>query len=320
MIQSTAPEDEAPAAMSASSLLQQLGLWTIARYAQRAILFGALPTRDGARFLGRGRLFVSPRDNRGLRLRRHVGVLQPLVTFTWRRIIELIQPTAVIDIGANYGEVTFCARYPRLAEIYVIEPNPHLLPYLERSRAAHRDGGRMHLVDRVASDRSGDVVFTVDEKWSGTSSAIGQIEDPTSRFKGQGPERFCELHVEAIRIDDLLTGLSADRLCNLAIKIDVEGYEGRVLQGMTGALRRAGRFLGIVEFDADNLQRAGTSPAEVLARMRALGTVASFGHDGQLVVVESSEPPASHCDLILTSDPLLLPALTVPGRLRRYIH
>ena len=306
--------------MSASSLPQLFGLWSIARYAQRAILFGALPSRNGARFLGRGRLFVSSRDNRGLRLRRHAGVLQPLISFTWRRIIDLIQPTAVIDIGANYGEVTFCARYPRSAEIFLVEPNPHLLPFLERSRVAHRDGGRMRLVDRVASDRSGDVVFTVDEKWSGTSSAIGQIGDPASRFKGQGPERFCEVHVEAIRVDDLLAGLPDGRLRSLALKIDVEGYEGRVLQGMTGVLQRAGCFLGIMEFDTDNLQRAGTPPAEVLALMHRLGTVAHFGHDGQLVVLESTEPPAAHCDLIFTSDPGLLPALTLPGRLRRYVH
>jgi Methyltransferase FkbM domain len=170
----------------------------------------------------------------------------------------------------------------------------------------------------VASDRSGDVVFTVDEKWSGTSSAIGQIEDATSRFKGQGPERFCELHVEAIRVDDLLAELPAARLRSLALKIDVEGYEGRVLRGMTSVLQRAGRFVGMVEFDGDNLQRAGTPPAEVLDLMRALGTVARFGHDGQLV--ESTEPPTTHCDLIFTSEPSLLPALTVPGHLRRYVH
>jgi FkbM family methyltransferase len=306
--------------MGVNSLLQDFGLWSLARYAQRAILFGALPSRDGARFLGRGRLFISLRDNRGLRLRRYAGVLQPVISFTWRRIIDLIQPTAVIDIGANYGEVTFCARYPRLAEIYMIEPNPHLLPFLERSRAAHRDGGRMRLVDRVASDRSGDVAFTVDEKWSGTSSAIGEIEDPASRFKGQGPERFCELRVEAIRVDDLLGEMPEDRLRSLALKMDVEGYEGRVLQGMMGVLRRTGRFVGIVEFDPDNLQRAGTPPAEVLALMRRFGTVARFGHDGQLMVVESAEPPTAHCDLIITSDASLLPNLTLPGHLRRYVH
>jgi hypothetical protein len=59
--------------MSMSSLLQHVGLWTLARYAQRAIVFVALPSRDEA-----------------------------------------------------------------------------------RSHAAHRDGGRMRLVDQVASVRNGD--------------------------------------------------------------------------------------------------------------------------------------------------------------------
>ena len=113
--------------------------------------------------------------------------------------------------------------------------------------------------------------------------------------------------MEAIRVDDLLAEMPDGRLRSLALKIDVEGYEGRVLQGMTGVLRRTGRFVGIVEFDADNLQRAGTPPADVLALMREFGTVARFGHDGQLVVVESTEPPPAHCDLIFTSDPRSYP-------------
>jgi FkbM family methyltransferase len=304
--------------VNACGLLRRVGFWSIARYVHRAVLFGALPSRDGARFLGRGGLFVSPQDNRGVRLRRHVGVLQPLVTYTWRRIVELLQPTVVIDIGANYGEVAFSAHYPGTPEIYLVEPNPRLLPYLERSRAEHRDGGRMHLINRLASDRSGSVMFTVDEKWSGTSSAIGQIKDPANRFKGDGPERFCELRVETVRIDDLFAALPADRLRSLALKIDVEGYEGRVLQGMTGVLRRAGHFLGIVEFDSENLDRAGTPPAEVMSLMLAFGTVARFGQDGQLVVMENPEPPTTHCDLIFTSDRSFIPALTMPVYLRRY--
>ena len=156
--------------------------------------------------------------------------------------------------------MTFSARYSPTAEIYLVEPNPQLLPYLERSRAEHRDGDRMHLVNRAASDRSDYVIFTVDEKWSGTSSAIGQIEDPANLFKGSGPERSRELRVEAIRIDDLFAALPADRLRSLALKIDVEGYQGRVLQGMTSVLQRADRFLGIVEFDGRYLQQAGTPP------------------------------------------------------------
>ena len=59
----------------------RLGLRSLARYAHRAVLFGALPSRDGARFLGRRRVFVSMEDNRGLQLRHHAGVLHPLVTY-----------------------------------------------------------------------------------------------------------------------------------------------------------------------------------------------------------------------------------------------
>ncbi len=288
---------------------------SVARYAQRAILFGALPSRAGARFIGGGRLFISAEENRGRNLRRNIGVSQPLVNHTWRRIIALTQPSLVLDIGANYGEIVFGTRYPDGSDIFVIEANPRLIPFLERSRATHPDAARIGVFNRAASDQNGWVTFTIDEKWSGTSSVIGKVTDPSNRFKGDGPERFHEVQIETTTVSSLLADIPESQLRSLAFKIDVEGYEGRVLKGMADVLQRARCFVGIIEFDVGNLKRAGTG----LDVMLELGSVARFGPEGLLVFVEDMEELPPHCDLIFASEQSLISALApLPRHMRRY--
>jgi FkbM family methyltransferase len=300
----------------AGNMDSAMSIRDLARYAHRAMHFGALPSHHGAWFVDAGRLYVSDEENRGRQLRRHVGVLQPLVSHTWRRIVRHLQPTVVLDIGANYGEITFCSRYPANCRVFTVEANPTLLPFLERSLAGHPDRPQIRLVSKAASDRAGSVSMTIDEKWSGTSSAVGAMPDPDNRFKGAGPERTRLVEVDAITIDSLLDGMPADRL---AIKLDVEGYEARVLRGMHETLARTRQFIAIMEFDGDKLTRAATPPAEALALMLDLGLVARFTRDGGLVEFARADDLPQHCDVILASHRALLEALApLPRWVRRY--
>jgi FkbM family methyltransferase len=269
---------------------------------------------------------VSGEDNRGRVLRACGGVSQPTISFLWKRAITIFEPTIAIDIGSNYGEIVFCARYPKTCIIYIVEANPLLIPYLERSRATHGDGPRMHIFWHLVSDDSRAVKFTVDQKWSGTSSAIGHIDDPNNLFKGEGPESFKEIRAMSITIDDILESQSDSQLRNLIFKIDVEGFEGRVLQGMKKTLRRADCFFGIVEFDTEFLARAGTPAEDVLAFMGSVGAVARFKPSGQLETinplewVDRARRQPIHCDLIVTSDQESLSKLRAPALLRPHIR
>lgn len=286
------------------------------RYAHRAIHFGALPSSHGAWFMAAGRLHVSDQDNRGRSLRRNAGVKHPLVSYTWRQIIKHLAPTVALDIGANYGEVALCARYPANCKVFAIEANPALIPYLERSLATHPERAQIRLVDKAASDRLGRIALTIDEKWSGTSSLVGAMPDPECRFKGAGPERTRSVEVDAVTIDKLLFDVPVERL---AIKLDVEGYEAHVLRGMRETLSRADKFVAIVECDGDNLRRAGTPAEETLALMREIGVVARFTPEG-LMPVWPTTPLPEHCDVLLSSHRGLLDALVpLPRWLRRYL-
>jgi hypothetical protein len=100
----------------------------LARYAHRAMHFGALPSHHGAWFVDAGRLYVSDEENRGRQLRRHVGVLQPLVSHTWRRIVRHLQPTVVLDIGANSARSRSALAIPPIAACSRLKPTQRCCP------------------------------------------------------------------------------------------------------------------------------------------------------------------------------------------------
>jgi FkbM family methyltransferase len=279
------------------------------------LLFGALPTLDGAWFIGRGRLFVDLADRRGLRVRRRIGVSSAPSTAIWQQMVKSSAWQTVLDIGANYGEMALSVRYGRYATIYLFEANPYLKPYLERSIAAHRDGARMRLYQCVVSDKQGRAKFTIDRKWSGTSSAMVPFRDPDGVFKGGGEEVFEEVDLVACPIDVMLESQDVGRL---VFKIDVEGYEFHVLRGMARTLAKASCFIGLVEVDTDRLAAAGEPAYELVPYLSQFGVVARIGRDGPPKVINRSwrPPPAFHTDLLLASDPGLLSSFRLPYLVR----
>ena len=66
-----------------------------------------------------------------------------------------------------------------------------------------------------------------------------KVTDPSNRFKGDGPERFHEVQIETTTVSSLLADIPESQLRSLAFKIDVEGYEGRVLKGMAETSSRS---------------------------------------------------------------------------------
>jgi FkbM family methyltransferase len=173
----------------------------------------------------------------------------------------------------------------------------------------------MQLHRCVVSDKEGSVKFTIDRKWSGTSSALGQLYDPDGLFKGSGEELFEEVDLPALPIDAILRDCE---IGGLIFKIDVEGYEFRVLRGMERTLARASRFLGMIEVDADRLAAAGEPAPELMAFLHRLGVVARIGKDGRPEIMDRSwRPPQSfHADLLFASDPGLLRVLRLPYLIR----
>lgn len=282
----------------------------LAKRTRNSFFFGASRSGDSIRFSGTGDLYVSTGDNRGRAILDCVGVTQPRVTLLWRILTRHLAPTLVLDIGANHGEVALSTRYSLEAQITLFEPNPALRPFLERSIAAHVNRSQLSLCTSLVSDSCKEQHFFLDHKWSGTSSAVGPILDESNSVKGAGKECFEEIVMRPVRLDDVLTGKEMGEQ-RLLFKIDVEGFEAKVIAGMTNTLKTVKVFAGITEFDKPLLRRAGTDPREFLSTLANLGVVMIL-EKGSLKRVGPNSDIPDHADLVIGSKESRIDALELP--------
>ena len=152
-----------------------------------------------------------------------------------------------LDIGANYGECFANADYGA-ATVVVIEANPLLLPFLEKTRSAHPDKNKIHIKNVLVADRREDNVdFHYSETWSGGGSAA---------VKGNNSKK---MSLPSQPLKDIIESAGCSDYDSLVFKIDVEGFEGRVLGPYLETMCEK-KVAGIIEFDTAMLQAAGTDP------------------------------------------------------------
>jgi FkbM family methyltransferase len=273
------------------------------RVAGIAYLFGALPHRHGARFLGRGILHADQKDARGRDIRRASGLRQPRTAWFWRALIRRLQPDVVLDIGANYGEMSMLV--PRATKLIIIEPQPQLLPWL---RLSFGSGQNVTIQPIAASDRDGTAVLHVPSMWSGTASLTGRISHP--KFLD---ESHTDHVVKVARIDSILPDFHG----HLAFKIDVEGHEPSVLRGMVRTLEESAAFAGVIEYDADYLRAAGAELNDLRKLVHdAGGTIFNVATNGELVVENAMSNTDLCGDMFVASDPQILQDIRLPFVLR----
>ena len=159
-----------------------------------------------------------------------------------------------VDVGANEGMMTLLAAQIVGSEGQVIafEPNPVpreiLLENLRRNRIDHV------LVHAAGlSDSAGTLLLTVPLTNSGEGS-FTKLEVPATTVA-------CPVHVG----DDLLRGLHPQLL-----KIDVEGFETRVLKGLADTIVHA-RPLISIEMIAGHLKRDQSTPDLVSELLQGWG-------------------------------------------------
>lgn len=243
-------------------------------------------------------LFANPREPRGRAILGCYGAGQPGLKRLWARAIEATRPRLVVDVGANYGEFLFMVDYAPDTIAIGIEADPSLRPYLERSRAAHPHRAGIEVVQALAGEKPAEPrPFYVDEEWSGRSSALKHELHRRTRVEMIPTESVDHLLGDRVRPDD-----------SLVFKIDVEGYEPFVIEGMQETFSRVARATGIMEFNTAFLRRLGRDPEAYLDGLRARFGVFLFDHldrahdlrDRKLDEVVNGEVIA---DLVVSTDP-----------------
>lgn len=185
------------------------------------------------------------------------GRVSPPSAF-WSAFNNHLQPAVAIDVGVNYGECLFAARYAEKTQVFGFEANPRIAPYLEKSRAEHPDGSRITLTHGLVSDESAeDIPFFVNPHWSGTTSAVASLNDAPGMLSFMLPART---------LDSVIPRELVRNQCML-FKMDIEGFESRAFGGFWQNLDAAALAVGFIEFDSSYIAAAGESPEDYFQRL-----------------------------------------------------
>jgi FkbM family methyltransferase len=179
------------------------------------------------------------------------GVWEPTLTAYIRSILR--EGDTVIDIGANVGVHSLLAAslVGRTGRVHAIEASPTIFGFLKANLA--RNGADNVTAHNVAvSDRRGRVSVYLHDDWNlgGTTIVPERAAELGAAVEGEG--------IEARPLPDIvpLEVLRAARL----VKIDVEGAEWLVAQGMAPVLRELRRDVVIlVELSAKGLAAFGVT-------------------------------------------------------------
>lgn len=194
----------------------------------------------------------------------------------------------VLDVGANEGQ--FARKISEVfpgATIYCFEPLK--TPFANLSRWAATQNGRVKCFNIGLGDSVGEVQMHFHENHSPSSSLLSSTT--------YGQEVYPQTKVESIEVIkvetlDSFLGDSLDKLgANVLLKLDVQGFEDRVLRGATGLLNHVAACLlevcldPLYENQADFLDLA-----EILykAGFRYAGNmVQAYGDDGHVIYIDA---------------------------------
>ncbi len=151
----------------------------------------------------------------------------------WLRALDV---RTVLDVGANTGQFALAAQmvFPN-AKVHSFEPLPGCFRVLQQ-RAARFPAVRV--LNLALGEGAGNVAFNEND-YSPSSSVLPLDQWHRSAFPEARAVRTVDVKME--RLDTVAESLGiADPLL---LKIDVQGYEDRVLRGGEGTARRASVIL-----------------------------------------------------------------------------
>jgi FkbM family methyltransferase len=194
--------------------------------------------------------------------------------------LRMVEPgLTVVDGGAHIGVYSVLASEavrPH-GRVLAFEPDPYNFRALLHNVQAHA-AGNVSISARALGAASGRAAFHL------SRSTIG------SSFFRRGDTARVET-VEVTCLDDELHALLPG--APLLVKLNVEGAEPLVLDGMRPVLERAGRMTLFVEVHGPLLREAGTDPVSLVERLEGLGFDLAWidVHDDSLTPVGLAEAP-----------------------------
>jgi FkbM family methyltransferase len=221
--------------------------------------------------------------------------------FALERLIQrlLQQGDTFIDVGGNVGMLTLtgAAAVGPEGRVYTFEPNPEMAGRI-RHVVELNDLAQVTVFESGLADLSGTLPLTVVAQANGWST-FGAVNDPDQSLT------YRTIAATVARGDDLLP---SDVRGSVTIKVDVEGFECRVLRGLENVIVRYSPAV-ITEVEPHVLRAAGSSVAELFTLMRTHGYDAYNIHlvrrlfEETVVLSMATEPAAAKTNNILWLHP-----------------
>ncbi len=193
------------------------------KWSRGVVLKKNLPAEFGSR-----PIFVSP-EGGGLRYwKPSLETIDPMLT---QAVRQFVQPgDTVWDIGGNLGFFAFpaAAKVGSNGQVIVFEPDLFLAHILRKTADANPDLN-VNILALAASDRQGIARFNIAERARSTNF----LADAGGSTQTGGVRRT--ILVPTVPLDSLISQIPSPNF----VKIDVEGAENLVFEGMKRVLREA---------------------------------------------------------------------------------
>jgi len=177
-------------------------------------------------------------------------VSEKLMTEIFTKLVT--EGMTVVDVGAHAGYYTLIAARAvgDKGKVFAFEPEPSNYQLMLKNIQLNNHFN-VTPVQKAVSDITGGIKLFLAEDASGHSTVC---EKPDQRF----------IQVDSTTLDDFFT----DQIPQIhVIKIDVEGAEGVVLEGMRNIIDKNPELIIFTEFCPDALKRAGCVPTEYLKKL-----------------------------------------------------
>jgi len=237
-------------------------------------------------------------DTRDVSLTPHLIINGYWELWITRCIESYLRPgMRVLEVGSNCGWYTLLIadKIGPEGKLIAFEANPDMARMAFDSAAINGFENRVKIHNLAVSDTNGEATFRILSRFLGAST-LGTI--------GQGfldylHEDLTEITVKTVALDDFLQG--GDRTIDL-MKIDAEGAEPLVFQGMQKLLQENQTMIIVMEYSTYRVHNGAQRPQDSMKMLFDLGFKAfRIEVDGSLTPQSLADLNAvSHCELLLS--------------------
>jgi FkbM family methyltransferase len=182
-----------------------------------------------------------------------------------KRSPELFGGGDILDIGANIGYTAcvFAAALKPPAKVYAFEPDSASFAILEEIVRRKKLGDAVEIFNMAVGSADGSLEFWHNEEHSADHRVV------TEQFKTLRPAAEEITTVAVTSVDNFVAARNLQKIS--FIKIDVQGYEFAVCEGMRKTLEKFPALCIAFEYAPDGMRELGFEPVALLDFCRSAG-------------------------------------------------